>query len=438
MCSKPVAQPPSAEVDADAQEVLAMVRTTSLLGLVAVLGVSGFVGCAGNSAAPDEGFNNDPTADGGGTATDPGMAALAANGCAGCHAGAQGSFAGSDRAVPGTMAYGPNLTPDMDTGIGAWTDDQIVRAIRQGLDDQGMSLCTAMPRFSTLSDADAHAIVAYLRGLPAVSHMTPESQCDGTDPGGDVDASVPDDAAAPADDAAATRGLLAPDAGGGSSDAGTFTTPDAGTVVDAGPLDSGVVDAGHDAGTRDAGRDAGSPVDVPTVDAGPLGCHPLINEVLTGVSGAATNEWVELYNPCPTAISLTGWRLGYRSAANASAPSGADSSTLVAFAAQSIPSHGYLLIAGAGYTGTADAHFTSGMADAGGGVGLRDLAGVLVDSMGWGTATNAFVRVHVAAVAPSVAAPGNSLERLPDGTDTQNSAADFHAATHPTPRAANR
>ena len=403
-----------------------MRRTRSLLALLWLAGVAVSSGCAGNSEAPvDDGFN-DPTANGNDAGGgDPGAAAITRNGCSGCHDGTAGSLAGSDQPMPGTLAYGSNLTPDPDTGLGAWSDAQIIAAMRLGTNAAGAALCSAMPRYTAMSDSEAQAIVAALRALPAVNHRPPASQCtDGSGTGND-DAGTDVDAAAPSDDVPLTLTDDVPTADD-VLDAGTWTAPDAGRV------DAGRVDAG----TRvDAGRDVPVP---PPVDAGPIGCHPVINEVLTGAASHATYEWVEIFNPCTTTVSLTGWRLGYRSATNTSAISATDSSTLFAFAAQSLAPGGYLLVAGAGYTGTADGSFTSGMADAGGGVGLRNLAGTVVDSMGWGTATNAFVRGHAASVAPSVAIPGNSLQRLPDGADTQDGAADFHVSTHPTPRAANR
>ncbi len=96
--------------------------------------------------------------------------------CMTCHAP---SLAGTDTARPGTRVYARNLTPDAETGIGGWSDADVVRAIRAGVDDQGQSLCPQMPRFADLSDEDAAAIVAYLRSLPAVYHEVAASQCGG-------------------------------------------------------------------------------------------------------------------------------------------------------------------------------------------------------------------------------------------------------------------
>jgi mono/diheme cytochrome c family protein len=71
--------------------------------------------------------------------------------------------------------HGPNLTPDKETGLGAWTDAQIVDAMRKGVRPDGRVLAPIMPwsAFASLTDADAGAIVAYLKSLPPVSNKVP-------------------------------------------------------------------------------------------------------------------------------------------------------------------------------------------------------------------------------------------------------------------------
>jgi mono/diheme cytochrome c family protein len=66
--------------------------------------------------------------------------------------------------------YGPNLTPDPDTGLGSWTDEQIVAAMRTGARPDGRVLAPIMPwmHLANLTDEDATAIVAYLRSLPPI------------------------------------------------------------------------------------------------------------------------------------------------------------------------------------------------------------------------------------------------------------------------------
>ena len=63
----------------------------------------------------------------------------------------------------------PNITPDAETGIGSWTDDEILRAMREGVDKDGEVLFPMMPyeAYRNLPDEDAYAIVAYIRSIPA-------------------------------------------------------------------------------------------------------------------------------------------------------------------------------------------------------------------------------------------------------------------------------
>lgn len=78
--------------------------------------------------------------------------------------------------VPGLgVVYGPNLTPDKATGLGSWSEDQIVAAIRTGATPDGRGLVPVMPwpNLSALSDEDAYAIAAFLTSLKPVSNDVP-------------------------------------------------------------------------------------------------------------------------------------------------------------------------------------------------------------------------------------------------------------------------
>jgi mono/diheme cytochrome c family protein len=88
------------------------------------------------------------------------------------------TLAGSDVGftIPGLGAFvGRNLTPDKETGLGNWTDDQIVSAITAGIRPDGRRLAPVMPwkGLSHLSSDDAYAIVAYLRSLPPIKNAVP-------------------------------------------------------------------------------------------------------------------------------------------------------------------------------------------------------------------------------------------------------------------------
>jgi mono/diheme cytochrome c family protein len=85
----------------------------------------------------------------------------------------------ADAGFPGTIVA-PNLTPDPETGIGRWTDGEIVRAIREGVSRDGRPLFPLMnyPGYRMLSDDDVLAIVAYLRTRPAVRCDNGRTQLD--------------------------------------------------------------------------------------------------------------------------------------------------------------------------------------------------------------------------------------------------------------------
>lgn len=73
------------------------------------------------------------------------------------------------------IVYPPNITPDPGTGIGSWTDDEIIRVIRTGIDNHGRGKIPIMPwpGYAEMTDADARAIVAFLRSLKPVRHQQP-------------------------------------------------------------------------------------------------------------------------------------------------------------------------------------------------------------------------------------------------------------------------
>jgi len=77
---------------------------------------------------------------------------------------------------PGVM-FPSNLTPDPETGIGKLSDDQVVAAIRKGLDRHGLQRLPVMPwpAYAKISDDDVNAILAYIRTLPPVSHEVPRN-----------------------------------------------------------------------------------------------------------------------------------------------------------------------------------------------------------------------------------------------------------------------
>jgi len=106
--------------------------------------------------------------------------------CAGCHT--PGALAGQPDAarhlagsnigfqIPSVgIFYPPNLTPDAETGLGSWSEREIVTAVRTGVRPDGRVLAPVMPyhNYSKLTDTDAGALAAYLKSLKPIRHKAP-------------------------------------------------------------------------------------------------------------------------------------------------------------------------------------------------------------------------------------------------------------------------
>ena len=110
----------------------------------------------------------------------------AAGDCFVCHTadgGVDGRAAGARGAggramhTPFGTVYSTNLTPDAETGLGAWSFSAFQRAMREGVSRDGRHLYPAFPytAFAKLSDDDLQALYAYLMSQPAVRAPTPGS-----------------------------------------------------------------------------------------------------------------------------------------------------------------------------------------------------------------------------------------------------------------------
>ena len=107
-------------------------------------------------------------------------------GCTGCHAtnGSQGPdltkyLAGGALKIqtPEGTFVSRNLTPDLETGIGRRTDDELKRVLRSGTFPDGHVVpgsAMPWPMFSNWTEEDRHAVVVYLRHLPSIAHRIPE------------------------------------------------------------------------------------------------------------------------------------------------------------------------------------------------------------------------------------------------------------------------
>src|ERR1700732_4455838 len=106
-----------------------------------------------------------------------GKALSNAGDCGSCHtADPAKPFAGGKRIdTPFGGIYSPNLTPDRDTGVGAWSDDVFRRAPPEGVPPDGSLYYPAFPypNFTKLTRDDLHAIRAYLATLTPVSNRPP-------------------------------------------------------------------------------------------------------------------------------------------------------------------------------------------------------------------------------------------------------------------------
>ena len=168
--------------------------------------------------------------------------------------------------------------------------------------------------------------------------------------------------------------------------------------------------------------------------------HIVISQFQTGGGGAGTfnDEFVEIFNRGADPVDLNGYRLVYRSATGSG-------DVVVPFATWStttvIPPGGYYLIASTSYDGAVTPNLQynpttcqCSMGAAGGGLALRlgaNNTGAILDSVGWGTATNLFVEGTVTA-AP---AANNSQARQLNGCqDSDNNASDFTSVIPSAPR----
>jgi mono/diheme cytochrome c family protein len=75
-------------------------------------------------------------------------------------------------------AYATNITMDAQTGLGSWTDEDIIAALREGRRPDGTVVGPPHPTafYRIMADADALAVVAYLRSLPPVRNAVPKSE----------------------------------------------------------------------------------------------------------------------------------------------------------------------------------------------------------------------------------------------------------------------
>lgn len=100
-------------------------------------------------------------------------------GCS-CHTMKEGPVGagGPKIATPFGTFYGTNITPDVETGLGAWSNDEIEAAIRQGYAREKGAEAPVMPYnwYAGMSDTDVADLIAFLRTLPAVQRANTPPQ----------------------------------------------------------------------------------------------------------------------------------------------------------------------------------------------------------------------------------------------------------------------
>ncbi len=201
----------------------------------------------------------------------------------------------------------------------------------------------------------------------------------------------------------------------------------------------GQIDGGSQAGTATISVSLGAarPGTV-KVTVTPKSCRPVINEFQTGSATSGSDEWVEILNPCTTAIDVDGWTLDYRAATTVG---GADTNLMITLVGQLAPGE-IRLFAGQDFNGANDGKWpgaTGIMQQTNGAVALRmgpKDTGPIADAVAYGNVSGGHPFTEGAPAAAM--ANGRSAQRLPfDGRDDDNGAADFMQGQAGTPRALN-
>jgi hypothetical protein len=172
-----------------------------------------------------------------------------------------------------------------------------------------------------------------------------------------------------------------------------------------------------------------------TVEANQVSPHLVISQFQVAGS-TANDEFIELHNTSSSAVDLSGFRVVYRSTAGTNDVNFAEWTTSTI-----VPAGGYYLIASTGYDGGVTPNFVynptvcqCSMSATGGGIAIRNGAPnsrVIFDSVGYGSASNAFIETAATAAPPANA--GQS--RLNNGCqDTDNNAGDFSTVNPAAPR----
>ena len=104
---------------------------------------------------------------------------VVAGNCASCHTTGEGELMAGGVAfeTPFGTIHSTNITPDLDTGIGSWTEWDFLNSMRHGIRPNGEHLYPAFPypAFTKVTNEDLVAMFAYLKSIPAVKHVQPDN-----------------------------------------------------------------------------------------------------------------------------------------------------------------------------------------------------------------------------------------------------------------------
>ena len=142
-------------------KTLPMNRWLRGVGVAAVFGLAGFLGIVTTVLAS-------------GNLVEHGRYVFYAAGCVSCHTSDQLMAGGRSIVTPFGTFYPPNVTPHKEYGIGAWTKEEFVRALREGVNPQGEHYYPAFPytSYTRMTRQDMQALYAYLMTLPASSSLS--------------------------------------------------------------------------------------------------------------------------------------------------------------------------------------------------------------------------------------------------------------------------
>lgn len=172
-----------------------MIRET--MGIVAALaiGATTLAACGSSTTPTSSGSSGGDAGSGKELATvAKGEEAVGKRRCAQCHDSPAGKMSGATKPITADLAgnqfpanvelYPPNLTPDIETGLGdpndpvkGYTDQRLADAIRLGKDRDDQKLCPQMQHFADMSEFEVYSIIKYLRSLPPVKNKILRSVC---------------------------------------------------------------------------------------------------------------------------------------------------------------------------------------------------------------------------------------------------------------------